>query len=76
LAPSEATRAREVPPRCAERGADAFTGAVADAVALRMPVAGVALSVVRRSGWSEVMHLASVGGHPFGAPGEEEAGAM
>jgi hypothetical protein len=61
-----------------------FTGAVTDAVAaavrevfpgaceraLRVPVAGGALSVVRRSWWSEVMHLASVGDILSALPGK------
>jgi len=88
---STAARARDVPEleRGVDAVARDFTGAVpeADPAAvrevpgalarvLRLPEVGAARPVVGRSGWSEVMHLASVGDSPLGSPGEEEAGAM
>jgi hypothetical protein len=54
---AEAAAVREVAPGACER-------------ALRVPVAGGAPSVVRRSGWSEVMHLASVGDCARAVPGK------
>jgi hypothetical protein len=52
--------------------APAFARAVprAEARVDRVPVTGSVPSSRRRSWWSELMHLTSVGGHCRGAPGE------